>query len=328
MFSVIIPLHNKTDFILRAIDSVLQQNFTDFEIIVVNDGSTDGSDKKVAERNHIKLTLINQDNQGVSVARNSGISQATHEFVVFLDGDDFWHPQFLQQLKLLIETEPQAGIIGTAISHYYSNQPKEINPNFNFVGENKLSFDCYTAAQYFQQAIKSTLITASSVAIKRDFFAINPGFDPKIKFGEDIDVWFRAILFFGELYYLPTSFAFYSQEDQNAATKRNYRLDETLMPKIIKDDYYRFETIQDQLTFQAFHDFRIKWIYLRLYPLYKLKSNRKPICDLLAKAQRKFFLAKGVYLLPFGLLHQLSSSKPFKTLVSKYLNYCYHFIYR
>lgn len=325
MFSVIIPLYNKADYILRAIDSVLRQTFTDFEIIVINDGSTDGSDKKVMEKPHPKLTLINQSNQGVSVARNTGIFFAKHEFVAFLDGDDFWDPAFLDHLHLIIRATSRAGIIGTAVRHYYSG----VTDNFHRPTPDgkRLNYDYYDAISYFQQATKSTLVCASSVAIKKVFFDNNPAFDPKIKFGEDIDVWFRAILYFGSLYYTPTALAYYSQEDQRAATKRHYRMDETLIPKIIQDDYYPLGTTDDQLTLIAFKEFRIKWIYLRLYPLYSMRSNKIPINDLLIKTQHQLLLARGVYHLPFGWLHLLSSSKTFKKLLTKYLEYLYRAIY-
>mgnify|MGYP003661299564 CR=1 FL=1 len=95
MFSVIIPLYNKKHYVSRAIDSVLNQTFQDFEVIVVNDESTDGGVELVKEKYGEQVHLLNQKNQGVSVARNTGIEQAQFPYIAFLDADDYWHSDFL-----------------------------------------------------------------------------------------------------------------------------------------------------------------------------------------------------------------------------------------
>lgn len=96
-FSVVIPLYNKERHILRAVKSVLNQSYSNFDLIVVNDGSTDGS---VQSLNPVlnRLTLINQENSGESAARNTGISHANHPYIAFLDADDEWEEDFLQSI--------------------------------------------------------------------------------------------------------------------------------------------------------------------------------------------------------------------------------------
>ena len=90
--SVIIPLYNKVADILATVQSVLEQSFSDFELIVVNDGSTDGSEQVIKEliEDHSNVRLVNQENQGVSAARNRGILEASGEYVALIDGDDIW----------------------------------------------------------------------------------------------------------------------------------------------------------------------------------------------------------------------------------------------
>ena len=118
MFSVIIPLYNKAPYVEKAIRSVLNQTFKEFELIVVDDGSTDDS-LSVAKNcllQTINYKLIEQHNQGVSTARNNGVKQAKYPYICFLDADDWWSPTFLEEMKALIDEFPDAGIYG---SSYY-----------------------------------------------------------------------------------------------------------------------------------------------------------------------------------------------------------------
>lgn len=97
MFSIIIPLYNKEKFIKRALDSILNQSFQEFEIIVVNDGSKDNSEEKVKEVSDPRIKIINQVNAGVSAARNRGAEEAQYKYLAFLDADDIWDKYFCQK---------------------------------------------------------------------------------------------------------------------------------------------------------------------------------------------------------------------------------------
>src|SRR5690606_11844396 len=97
-FSIIIPLYNKEKYILATLESVFQQTFEDYEIIVINDGSTDSSEQKVLQLNHQKISYYKTENKGVSAARNFGINQAKGRFITFLDADDYWLPHFLSEI--------------------------------------------------------------------------------------------------------------------------------------------------------------------------------------------------------------------------------------
>ncbi|HEX4137082.1 MAG TPA: glycosyltransferase family A protein [Bryobacteraceae bacterium] len=95
--SVIVPLYNKAAYVDRCLDAILGQSFTDFELIVVNDGSTDGSEKIVARRKDARLKLVSQANAGPGPARNHGVKLATSTLLAFLDSDDAWHPDYLKE---------------------------------------------------------------------------------------------------------------------------------------------------------------------------------------------------------------------------------------
>jgi len=110
MVSVIIPLFNKEVYIKKCIQSVLAQTYSNFELIIVNDGSTDGSLLKVLEFVDSRISFLTQENSGVSIARNNGVSVSKHDYIAFLDADDWWEPTFLEEMKALVETFPDAGI--------------------------------------------------------------------------------------------------------------------------------------------------------------------------------------------------------------------------
>ena len=114
MISVIIPLYNKVNTVERAVRSVLDQTVSEFELIVVNNGSTDGSEDVVKRIDDPRIILISQPNQGVSMARNKGVAIAKGDYVAFLDADDEWRPTFLETVLRMREKYPDCAVFATA----------------------------------------------------------------------------------------------------------------------------------------------------------------------------------------------------------------------
>ena len=114
MISVVIPLYNKEKQIAKTLQTVLNQTYQDFEIVIVNDGSTDGSVDEVKKFLNPRIRLINQKNGGVSAARNRGIEEAKGEYIAFLDADDVWDIEHLEVLYQLILAYPKNGAYATA----------------------------------------------------------------------------------------------------------------------------------------------------------------------------------------------------------------------
>ena len=113
MISVIIPLYNKEDYISTSIKSIFKQSYNDYEIIVVNDGSTDKSVDIVKAFNDERIRIINQKNAGVAAARNKGIEEAKGEYIAFLDADDEWKEDYLATQMELAEKYPQCDVFAT-----------------------------------------------------------------------------------------------------------------------------------------------------------------------------------------------------------------------
>ena len=120
--SVIIPLYNKAPYVKKALESVCHQTYSDYELIVINDGSTDDScmiaEKYLQGMDGINYQLITQENAGVSAARNNGVAQASGEYISFLDADDWWEPTFLEKMAKFIEDYPEAGLYASNYMYY------------------------------------------------------------------------------------------------------------------------------------------------------------------------------------------------------------------
>lgn len=174
MFSVVIPLYNKELSIINTIQSVLDQTFQNFEIVVVNDGSTDRSVEMVEQFNDPRIRIINKSNGGVSSARNRGIQEAKYELVAFLDADDFWEPEYLYEMIKLIKEFPQAAIWGCSYD-FYSND--------NYHNNNNIELDPFYRKEilnYFEMAKTDMLFWSSAVIINKSKAIKIGGFDELI----------------------------------------------------------------------------------------------------------------------------------------------------
>ena len=120
-YSVVIPLYNKEHYIASTLRSVLAQTYPDYEVIVVDDGSTDHSLQACKEVRSDKIRVVQQVNQGVSAARNKGIELAAGEYICFLDADDTWYPDYLQNIETIVQKYPQSDIFVTAYRIIYAN---------------------------------------------------------------------------------------------------------------------------------------------------------------------------------------------------------------
>ncbi len=188
--TVVIPLYNKERYVRRAIDSVLAQTYTNFQVVVVNDGSTDGGPQVVKQVGDGRVRLVDQTNGGVSAARNRGVREAKTELVAFLDGDDEWLPEFLETVMEMARKYPQAGILATGYRLVRSGE--DLRRDIT-IGGADVKYGCF-----FDVMRKGTEIcSASSVAIRRGVFDRVGMFRVGYKLGEDLDMWFRAGLYYG-----------------------------------------------------------------------------------------------------------------------------------
>ena len=193
LFSVIIPLYNKAENIRDTLNSALEQTFQDFEIIIIDDGSTDNSMEIVNTHTDSRLKVFSKENEGVSLARNYGVSKANGKFMAFLDADDFWKTDHLEVLNSLILSYPKI----TWFASRYEIKHHEglvIPMQTNLLDEDEV-FEG-VVEDYFRYSLVSSLAWTSAVCMKKEFFNDLGGFNKRITFGagEDTDLWIRAAL--------------------------------------------------------------------------------------------------------------------------------------
>lgn len=192
-FSVIIPLFNKENFIENTLKSVLCQTFTDFEILIINDGSTDSSEEIVSQFNDPRIKYYNKENGGVSSARNYGIEKANANYITFLDADDYWYPNFLLEMFQNIKSHPK--------NHVFSAAIEIETPNSTFPARYSIpKSDNCVIVNFFTASLKETVIWTSCAVFHKNIFDEIGPFDIKIKSGQDTDLWIRIGLLYPVLF--------------------------------------------------------------------------------------------------------------------------------
>ncbi len=188
MISVVITLYNKEKHIRNTLKGVLGQSFQDFEIVVVDDGSTDNSVSEVQRFKDPRIRIISQTNAGVSAARNRGILESKGEFIALLDGDDEWKPDYLATQYALAEKYPECDVFAT--DYEFRSNDGKISPTII----KRLHFDSEDGVltNYFEIASHShPPLWTSAIMVSKNALELIGGFPYGIKSGEDLLTWAR-----------------------------------------------------------------------------------------------------------------------------------------
>lgn len=280
MISIVIPLHNKEKYVFKTLTSILSQDFPDFEVIIVDDGSTDSSLEIISEFKDDRIKVISVDNGGVSSARNLGIKQATYSWIALLDADDFWDRTYLKQSMKIVKRFPEIKIVATNYYKVFSSK-SIISHNFRdgFV-DNYFNFPC---------------ITSSSVIIKKDVFYSVGLFDTKLKYGEDQHLWFRIAAAF-KIYYNDSPLVYYNMHDhlKGNALVGTRNLDSDLVSVI--DDL--------EIYGKNWERFKYNYVLKYLRPYYLFDHHLPQVNKLLSiiPLSRKINLLYIFYILPRGIV--------------------------
>lgn len=262
LISIVIPLYNKEKHIKKTVLSVLDQTFTNFEIIVINDGSTDNSLKTLMTIKDKRLCVFTTKNQGVSKARNFGISKAKGKFIAFLDADDVWLNYHLEDLKNLQEQFPDCGLYCKA---YYKKYGRlKIPSRYNTIPNNTLWTGIID--DYFKASIINSIAWTSAVMATKEVLEQLNGFDKNITLGagEDTDLWIRIALKYKVAFSNKVS-AIHVLDSDNRISNSN-----TNLRQFIDLDQYN-EAAKNNPSLKKYLDLNRYSIAIQ----YKLVSNKK-----------------------------------------------------
>lgn len=186
MISVVIPLYNKEKQIAFTLQSVLNQSFQNFEVVIVNDGSTDGSVAEVEKFSDSRIRLIHQKNAGVSAARNRGIEEAKSDLIAFLDADDEWKPEYLATQYHLYQQYPDCSVYACN----YEFRDSEGRVTSTIIRKVPFSGEDGILSNYFEVASCShPPICSISVMVKKEAIQAVGGFPLDVSHGEDLLTW-------------------------------------------------------------------------------------------------------------------------------------------
>ena len=262
-FSIIIPLYNKAPYIRKALETVCAQTYRDYEIIVVNDGSTDDSavvaESYLQHAEGICYTIISQDNAGVAAARNRGVKHASGQYMAFLDADDWWEDRYLERMAELIADYPQAGVYGCNYVYYKPGKTRvALNIPTGYIN--------YPKAYYEGSAMP---IWTGATIMPKTVLEEMGGFPLGIKLGEDFLLWAKTALHY-KVAFLNEPLAYYNNDvPANMRATRNlhepehhmlFRLDLGFGNEKLSEDWQRLldklrvNGLLDYWMSEAYHD--------------------------------------------------------------------------
>lgn len=242
--SVVIPVYNARDVIGETIESVLAQTWTDREIVVVDDGSSDGSGDIVRSFGE-RVRYVRQENGGVARARNRGIAESTGEYVALLDHDDLWHPTKLDRQVTVLDRRPEVGMVITDVAHIdrYGKPMGIIGAGYN---------PSETFARLF---VRGFVPTPSAAMIRRSVLETVGGFDERFHSAglDDHELWTRIAARY-EIANIAEPLTYHRNRDikpADVALAHRPLLIETLLARVGDDPVKRRYLLREQASYLA-----------------------------------------------------------------------------
>lgn len=252
MFSIVMPLYNKENCVLATIETVLSQTYPHFELLVVNDGSTDRSLEVVKNIKDTRIKTIEIVKSGVSNARNVGIDNASFDIISLMDADDFWEPNYLETVLRLFTKFPDADVVSVNHDGVANKLILVKAPNIGNEG----------IKSYLNLAVETNynVMWSSAVSVKKRIFNFYGGFNTNLDFGEDLEMWFR--LRNTKIVFTPNVLAHYNLGSENNTWAKNNKR------KLEKTFVYSFR-IQDYTGIEKKHLMRTVKFNLKYHLLSK-----------------------------------------------------------
>jgi glycosyltransferase involved in cell wall biosynthesis len=263
--SVIVPTYNTIAYLPDAIESILKQTFEDFEILLVNDGSTDSTAQWAEKLTDPRIRYIEQKNQGLSAARNTGIDLAQGRYIGLLDADDLWEPTKLEKQVALLDANPDIGMVHSWVT-FMDGQGRSTGRIWKTQAE----------GMALSQLLHRNDVAVLSVLVRRECFAKVGGFDPKLRSLEDWDMWLRLAVDY-PIAVIKEPLAYYRQLP--GSMSRNCKVMEASFKKVIDRHFalapQSLQFLRDRSYSSAYQclawkaiqsdrpDFDLAWAYYR-----------------------------------------------------------------
>lgn len=250
-----IPAFNYAHYLPQAIASVLAQSHAALELLVIDDGSTDATPAVVAAISDPRLRYVRQENAGLSASRNTGIREARHDFIAFLDADDRWAPDFLATAMQRFATLPgKFALVATATTRVDASGQSRTEPG-------------YTALQTRELTVRDFCLRnrplSSSIVVKRRVFAECGGFDTTLRSSEDRDMWIRLTARGHRFFFIAQPLAFVRRHPQNMS--KNAPRMKLNSQRVLADAWRRGAVSRFTLPFWlrafAIHYFLVAWTH-------------------------------------------------------------------
>lgn len=242
--SIIIPAYNAIKYLPETLESVLNQTFTNFEVLIINDGSSDSIVEWAADIIDPRVKLISQTNQGVSAARNTGIKKSKGEYIAFLDADDLWEATKLEKQLQFLKNNPSLGLIHTAMM-LIDGEGKSLGRTFisNVEGD------------ALKALLEQNTIVTSSVIVRRNCLETVGSFDNSLRSSEDWELWVRIASRY-PFALIKEPLVFYRQHPHN--TTKNWQMLEQDLHSIEQV----FRSVPQKLSYLKNHTYAHANIYL------------------------------------------------------------------
>lgn len=297
-FSVIIPLYNKKEYIKSTIESVLKQSYTNYEIIVVDDGSTDKSPEVVKSIKDSRILFFSKTNGGVSSARNYGIKKSKGDFICFLDSDDLWSKNYLENINRIITQNQEVDMICSAYGIFKVDPQNNIRiKRITFKSQQKeAKVDFFFHCLKEKRCIAFTSATCIKRRIIQDY---NLQFNENISMGEDIDYWTRAASLAKAIYYNDQIQVLYRIDSNNSLSLQGKNMEKSYPYWIWYDIPYMQTSLHKKFT--------TRMIYTLCREGYKQKEYSQVI-KTIKKIRGNYLIISRFRLLILSLIKKYGSS--------------------
>lgn len=238
IISIILPCYNVEKYINKTVDSILNQKFKNFELIIINDGSTDNTGNILSDfyDNHPRIKLIHQKNKGVSKSRNEGLDLATGKYIIFIDGDDWIGPTFLSEYIRLLNIDDQALIYQGFVSEYYNKNVIEKLPERVFL-EAEIA-----EAIIFLEEKKCLGGIWNKIFVRNIIVENNIRFDLRFSYGEDKIFTLQYLQNVNKIIFSNNTEYYYNRKAENSLSKKFHKSNELL--SFVKEENNLFRKIE------------------------------------------------------------------------------------